>query len=161
MSKDNKKYAVLLPGEDGYPGDLKGGAEARRYPDGAIRNEKGYLLVVHPRAFAINKDNAAALARRKHELYRESFAEGVIAGANIRGVDTPAAAWRAVGQHAAKTFFDTDNARSLAALGDFIAKKGGFVRVAEDLDDGNGEEIARGVASGAVSALLAALRGQE
>ena len=143
-----------------FEGDLKGGREARRYSDGSIRNERGHMLEPLPGKFYINKDNAAALAKRKHEKYRESFAAGVVSGAIARGFDvtTDSGAWEAVGQHAASVYFNTDNARALSALGRFIGESGGFVRDRHEKTGDQAESVARGVASGAVSALLAALR---
>ena len=114
----------------------------------------------HPQAHTITKQDAATLARRKHEKYKESFAAGVVSGAISRGFDvtTDAEAWAAVGNHAASVYFDTDNARALSALGRFIGESGGFVRDRHDKAEDQAESVARGVASGAVSALLAALR---
>jgi len=64
-------YEVL----DDYGGDLKGGTEARRYRDGSIRNERGYMLKPLPGKHTITKADASALANKLHEKKRMVIAE--------------------------------------------------------------------------------------
>lgn len=156
-------YVVLTQDDERYPDDLKGGTEARLYENGDIRNDKGYMLVPLQGKYTITKEDAATLARRKHEKMRENFAAGVVRGAfgpNDQGYQ-PGDAWEKVGEHAAKVFFKTDNARGLAVLGDFLAKKGGFVATDREKQQENAANVARGVADGAVTALLRALNGRD
>ena len=68
-----EKYKVL----DGYQGDLKGGVEARIYDDGAVRNEKGYMLEPLPGGGIQSSDQARAMIETRWQEVRENAKEGV------------------------------------------------------------------------------------
>lgn len=56
------------------------GKPARKYPDGAIRNEKGQLMQFPPSLEGKNIQNseqASALAKRRKQLYLEAIEQGL------------------------------------------------------------------------------------
>lgn len=67
------------------------GKQARRYPDGSIRNERGHMLVPLPGKHTITSEDAATLAQRKQERKREAIMRGANAvvadGGKFDGTD--------------------------------------------------------------------------
>ncbi|MCP4141670.1 MAG: hypothetical protein GY755_15585 [Chloroflexi bacterium] len=53
------------------------GQDARLYPDGAIRNEKGHFLAKHPKGATITSENASELRARAIQQRQEAAAYGI------------------------------------------------------------------------------------
>lgn len=102
------------------------GEPARLYPDGAIRDEKGYFLEQHPGANIFDSEGGRQAALKRWDRKRAEFARGVVEGAHLPENAGSAEAWQKIAAHATKVFLDTDNARGLAELGRFIAEHSGF-----------------------------------
>ena len=91
------------------------GQKARQYQDGAIRDNGGRLLKVHPKAeeHAITTENASALQRLRQDKYKQAAADAVQneIGAKEPGIHTPFAAWGVLNGRLAVQIMNSDKPR--------------------------------------------------
>jgi len=118
-----KKYELLTD----YTGDLKGGQEARKYPDGSIRNERGFMLEPLPGAAPIDSsERGRELVERRHALAREKALEGVRLGAGLDAKGRDAEEISIITEHATRVFLGSKNARGLAELFSKVMQSAGL-----------------------------------
>lgn len=145
------------------PGDIidYNGEQVKVCSNGALMSvERGKFVAGPSQEHRISRENASELANLRWQKAREAFATGIIEGTGLPPTAIATDAWQRVASHAANVYMNTDSARGLADLGRFIAEHGGFAPGKADvIQDSNDktESVARGIAQGAVQALLDAL----
>jgi hypothetical protein len=113
---------------ENYEGDLKGGQEARQYPDGSVRNEKGFMLEPLPGAKTITtSERGREVAQVKQEQHRNAFRRGLkkAAKVDINGLDGEELSVYA--EHAGEQFLKSTNIRGMAELLAKFGSMGGYI----------------------------------
>lgn len=136
------------------------GREARLYPDGSIRNEKGHMIAPLPGKHTITQEDAASLAKRKHERKREIIAKTAAAAVERDdyrknwGDDAWIAAV-AEAQYIKATTPDDPKSTQAAA---FLFREAGIAEGKQDSDNVQTVAQAAAIGAGVASALERVLR---
>ena len=134
-----------------YDGNLQGGTEARKYPDGSLRNEKELMLTPLPGGHTITHEDARELSLTRWKRSREAAIKGMIAGVEASGIKLTNAtgdeAWEQVISHTVKVYMKSENIRG---LGEALSKIGiatGFLDPKAESLDAVGIVFSEGAAS--------------
>ena len=107
------------------------GKPARLYPDGAIRDSKGWLLTKHPKANQIDATQSREIWQQRKERAREMAIQAIDAGAGLDPAKWGTGeGWFNVVRHTVETYLKSTNLRG---MGETLTKLASITGLADEI----------------------------